>query len=474
MSINTILELDGQRVQLSVKRAKDVADVNEVSGDRWLITDFGGSVPRLMMVDAQLKYAEIKLQRKLQEMGEGDENSRILTLWKKKRGENSTEVLFGVVPGANMGVYEDLAFESRDLHLTFSFNRLLLATLEKYGLKQNVVVLFEHDRHVDYMVGKQGRILGAGRMSSFAATSEAKLALAETIAEEMKLLEKENHQKIDRIIHFGYYRSEAVEGGESQSTVQTSSTAFGQTKVGDAKTGWVGEDGQATGGADASWVIALAELLECTPEVLSPSRLSMGDGSFLITSIPKVLPLLKAWDAVNKDLDKAAYSGQRLAPWLTAAVWVLVIGGLFVHFWFERNAALIQADARQLKSKIEQQGQVETVVELSDAEKDMVRFAGQLANLTKIYDAKRIIADLSQARSDRKIQLLHLLITHENQLPTILVEGRIDNPFSVASKEHEKFLSALRSKGYTLLENQLDTDILQLNFKLKLTRERES
>ncbi|MEG3639700.1 hypothetical protein [Magnetococcus sp. PR-3] len=473
MSNKLILEVDGQRVMLAPKKAQDIADVNEVDGDRWLISDFNGSVPRLMMVDAQIKYAEIKLQRKLQEMGEGDENSRILTHWKKKRGESSTEILFSVVPGDIMAVHDDLAYESRDVHLNFSFNALLFAALNKYGSKQNVVVMFEHDRHVDYMVGKKDRILGAGRMSSFAATSEAKMALAETISEELKILEKQSHQKVERVVHFGFFRSEPGEEGAGQTTRQTSSTGFGQTAAaGDDKTSWVGDETELVdAGADTSWVIKLAEFMEASTDVLSPARFAMEDGSFLVTSIPKVTSLLASWDAANKELDIASYIGVRVSPWLTAAVWLLVVGGLFGQTWLERNVTFMKAETRKIESSL---GQDEKVKEITEGQKDVVLFSEQLSKLSQIYDAKRIIADLSLARADRNIQILRLLISHENQTPSVVIEGRVNNSFSVASKDHEKFLNTLRSKGYKVEKSQLDTDILQLSFKVTLSRKAES
>nr|CRH04670.1 conserved protein of unknown function [Candidatus Magnetococcus massalia] len=437
-----ILELDETRVLIQGDKATSLSDLSEVTGDRWLVSDFQGAICRLMMVDAPAKFADHMLQRKLQEMGEGDENSRILGHWKQARGQNSSEVLFTVVPASEMSLYDDIAFESDGVHLNFSFNALLYGCLRKYGAKETAVVLFEHDRHVDYMVGQGNRVLAAGRLSSYASTDEAKQALAESIAEELKLIQKESHQKIEQVVHFGFFL-DGVPGYETD------------------------ESGASAGTVELGWVEKLANVIGCSAQVLPTQRLALDSGGHVISSVQAAMENLTGNDAANPQIDKGYYYGQRFAPIATAAAWVIVVVATLIGSYYASGVQEMQAKARQIKS---QMGSLQNIKAMSEEELAKVGFAHKLSKLQGTVDYRSIIADLSEARGERPVILDRVRVNYIDYQPLITLEGHLDTPFAEASREQEAFLNGLRAQGYTVVKSDLNTDIQMLTFTVVLKR----
>ncbi|OSM04405.1 hypothetical protein [Magnetofaba australis] len=472
----TLIEVDGVTYKLSKSRAHLVPDLREVHGGKWVVSDYKGAEPRMMSVESQARYADVLVQRKLQELGEIGNQTRVLTHWKQARGKGSTDICFTIVDNDVISPYEDAAFDDEDHHLQFSHNALLYSVLRNMGGGKVTAVLFEHDRHVDFMIGRSGKVLGAGRLSSYAATEEAKSALAESLADELKRMCEEAHAKIDQIIHYGFLVAQAgAEDSDTEASLSGTLQGFGaSTNTGSEETGgWAQSTAHSASDVklDSEWVKVTAERLGCDCNMQKATRLNLDDGGFVMTGLPAVLKHLDTADSSSTMAAKLSYVSTRLAPmmlFLTAVVTLLLF---FTGWWFDKEANSIIFD-ESLEGQLTSSTLPQVEGAVSQYDNGVIGFSEKLASLRDSMDVQQILHDLSAAREDKSIFIDKMSVAFDQQKkPIIKIVGRVMDPFEKANQDYDHFLTALKRVKYVVKAKKFTTDITQIFFNVDLSRE---
>ncbi|MEO5365063.1 MAG: hypothetical protein H7831_01640 [Magnetococcus sp. WYHC-3] len=475
-----LVEIDQERFHLKRRSLVRIESPGDVVGDKWLITDFAGASPRHMLLDAPVRYVETLVQRRLQEMGEVGQNARILTHWKKARGKSAAELYFTAVAGDIYRPYEDHAFEDTAQHLVFPLGALLLACLREYGRHRTVAVVFEHARHADYLLGRDGQVLAAGRLSTYADDLEAKGALADSLGEELRTMGTALNRRVEYVVHFSWLRGRGDE--------RTHATASGLTLAGSGQTrGWgsanTTEQQTGTGWlaamsgqgfsedqarlAAAEWVRAMAGKLEVECLILKPQLLELEGGDYVITSLHRVLGLLHHSLSCSPMGEQWQYASQRLLPAVAAASWLLVggvyVGGLYLQQETNRIETQRLGVERGVESKV-------TLPPLPENYKEWVTFPYQLSKLRSSPTLGAILADISSARKG-DLSFDRVAVDYDdNAVASIVLEGRIPVAFEQGSRLHASFLSALVARGYEVVHTQFATTVSEVSFTVQLKR----
>ncbi|MBF0270791.1 MAG: hypothetical protein HQL98_01780 [Magnetococcales bacterium] len=475
-----IVELDGATHRMHRRSAELLDDISTVKGNKWIFSDFGGAVPRFMTVEAPVKYAEIVTQRRLLESGDSEEHARVCTHWKRARGKTSTELFFTVVEGELYSAYEDRAHDDPDHHLLFSVNALLYACLRAFSKNKTVVVLFEHDRHVDLLVGRSGQALASSRVSSYGNTPEAKENQAETVGQEIRALFADLQGKPDLIVHFnwlaGVEQEDASLTSHSAMSGKTGFSGFGQTReASSTATGWVGGGEASSLGKEqsrlmsAEWGHKLAKNFNVPFKPLKPRLFEMKDNAFVVSSIPEVLTYLSVADSSSPTLDRVRYQAQRLLPWATF-ITLLIVAGLYLGaLALQRQATVLTEEANQLTD-------VKTMaslkVDLLDpGYQQMVAFSDNLNRLKAAPSLQGVLNDVSGSLKG-KIEFDQVQVEYDDHSKILMtLKGRIKEGFPQASQDHEAFIAGLTSRNYRVLKSDFSTDVAELQFTLKLERE---
>lgn len=443
-----------------------------VDDDAWIITDYDGAAPRFQNVDTPPKYAEVLLERQLQESGELDEGARILAHWKKGRGKTASQVFFTTVQEKAYLAHENRANELDSHYLTFPCNALLLACLnhfttveekkEKKGKQTKeektdqkkeqkrrkkqkktqqkiVAILFEHGRHVDLLLGRSDQVIGSNRVSSFADTAEAKASLSNTVGAELRNIMEATPQDITEIVYFNFL-------------LPASDIDYATYEKEHDK-----------------WVDALAERSNVKLLKMEAHGYDLPEGGKLLTSLPEALQHLSDKDATLKQVGVLAYRAQQIMPIAVFAMLIIVVCLGVVAFGVQMQSATLEAEALALQED-KSAAQPVRIVPLNDAYKEVVTFVRNLEHWQRIPSYWMLLSELSSARVNKLFFDQVTIEFDENVKALMTLKGAIESSFQTANKEHEIFLAELTKRNFTIVKSKFATDVTQLTFELKLER----
>lgn len=468
-----VLEIDQRTVQFSRKGALPLESVAQVKGDKWFVTDFGAGAPGLATVEAPVAYAEMVLLRKLRERGEAGENARVLAHWKQVRGTNSCELLYTLVEGDAIRHYEDMAREDEYHHLLFASNALLYAILKNHWQDKTVAVLFEHDRHVDCLVGRSGKVLAADRYTSY--STDSKQNLVDQLTEELQAVAKAAHSPINRIVHLlwstgrelpvatGPVATEHRSGfGAATEKTAEHSLSFGSSS---RKSG--ASAGLEAAQAAIGWVSRLAQHLEAEAVPFKPDYHALAGDEYLLTSITAAIPHLRPRNSSSPTLAHWLYLAQRFLPRVAMGAWA-VIGLLFAGaIWLQQGANALESEKNRILAA---SGYEVAPLVVDPGYKEAVAFADTLDRLQSAPSFHKIMEELSSSRKG-KLAFEKLRLEFDGELNASLhLAGRIGTPFEQSNQDHENFIATLNNLGFQVVQERNTTDIRTLDLTLKMKR----
>ncbi|MBF0262347.1 MAG: hypothetical protein HQL97_11005 [Magnetococcales bacterium] len=438
-----IVDLDGLAHRLGDGRAEPVSDPAALQGDKWVVSDFGGAMARFMTVEAPLAYAEVVARRRLQESGEAQEHARLLTHWKRARGKTSTELYFTVAEGERLRLHEDRAHDDPHHHLLFSVHLLPYLLLNQQPKDRTVAVLFEHDRHVDILLGRSGQVLAASRISSYGSARVAKENLAESVASELRALVIGAQATLNRILHFGWLLGEGAD---------ETARAVEQQRL-----------------REAAWVGELGRILQAPSETLPATVLKCSDEGFVVSAIPALMRVMNVSQASSPVVDRLQYQAQRLLPNLLPVAFGLTVVLFLIGVWLNTRAGLLDAEANRLEREMTvATAKPETV---DPALGKMVTFVDGLARLRASPSWHELLKELHEASDGRRIVFDQVTIEQDDAAKIQMsLKGRVQELFAVASADYEAMAARLRERGFQILSSELSTDVTELRFNLKLER----
>ncbi|MBF0188436.1 MAG: hypothetical protein HQL50_10985 [Magnetococcales bacterium] len=470
-----VVELDGATFLVRWRSAQHLEKTLEVSGDKWVISDFGGAPPEMISVDAPPKYADVIVQRRVVERGDAGDRPKIIPIWAKGRsGGTSSDVLFSAIPGSDFARYDNDVQEDDSHHLLFSSNAVLYACLAHFSRKKTVCVLFEHDRHVDLLIGRDGNVIHAGRVSAYATDEEAKQALVSSIQDEMERVSEEARLTIEKIVYFCWLTGASEE--QSLSTAPSFATFGSSTQSEDEtqntqSTGWATQEGDSMSPEQsrfmaASWVRTLAEGRDLSCTILKPKLYDLQGGEFLVSSLPQAVRYLNDGLTSSGSNPLLKYRSQRLLPRAMLVIWLMVFGLYWGGLWFQQNINDMNMEIVSYENKI---GNVETVDPVRGNYKKNVDFADRLAKLKKSPSYKVVLDDLTRANKTG-VEFNRVRIDYVKSVLVLTLEGRINEEFEQASRDHEVFLNGMTGRGYQIVSSNYKTDVQNLTFTVKMNR----
>lgn len=475
-----IVDVDGMPHLVRRRTAEMLETIATVKGNKWVVSDFGGVSPKYMTVEAPARYAEIVAQRRLLEMGEAGEHARICTHWKRARGKTSTELFFTVVEGDLYSAYEDRAFDDVNHHLLFSTHALLYACLREHSKNKTVLVMFEHDRHVDLLLGRSGQVLATSRVSSYAYTQEAKENQMDTVGQELKSMMMDMQGKLEMIVYFGWLMGEETESSSATGSSTTGSSGFssfggGETKEASTSTGWAATGESTSMGKEqarlmsAEWAHKLAKSLEVPLKLLKPKMHDVRGNEFVVSSIPDAMSALTVADSSSPVMDRIQYQAQRSMPWVTL-ISLLMVSGLYLGgLWMQRQANLLADET--LKYADVSMGATMKVDPVDPEFLKVVAFTDNISRLKTAPSLQGLLTDITSALSGKMTFDQVIIEYDEHSKVTTTLNGRIKSGFAQASQEHETFITGLTSRNFRVVKSDFSTDVSELQFTLKLERE---
>ncbi|MBW2601502.1 MAG: hypothetical protein JRD47_06195 [Deltaproteobacteria bacterium] len=412
-----VLELDGHTYLCSGNRLEEIAELKDVAqGDQWFISDFQKTISRMMTIEAPVRYAELMVQKKLQESGEFDEPVSVLTHWKKKAGRNTTHIFFTAFPIRLSNLYFQQIKEHEDNILLFPLFSVLHGVLRRTRHSTPVALVFQHDRFADLIIGTKKTILYANRCVAFDTSEEQMSGLWDTVRTDITTLETENRIKVDKIFLLNW-----IDSGSGPK--------------------WSGDMEKA--------------VLPMEEEEIS------FNGKDYSVSFFKAVRMQSAFRAVSSPLEKISCYSQRLVPCLNIIFLLAILLCGVGYLSYSRKAERLE---RQL---MDSQGQIATLQQGAPLQevpyKETLSFVRGLARCRKAPSYKTVVNDISEALpKETSVEVLKVDYTKDEV--EIEIFGKTKDTFDLAYNGYQRFIDVLVQRGYTVAESQFDTEIRQSQF----------
>lgn len=429
-SIPYAVELDGKFLVGRKDRLRHVDDLRSLKGDYYLFSDLQGAISRTMAVEADIRYAELMISRKLQEAGEFEEPVFIITHWKKKRGKHMTDICFTALPSKRYFQYLD-KISQYDAHLlVMPLQSILWGLLRKRAGRQPAAVVFQHDRFADLIVGTRRRVWYAGRAVAFDNSDEQIASLWDTIRSDIRKVIDEYNQPIDTVYMLTWIDSSAMPR-------------------------WSEE---ADSASHALNIVPLdAEQVVC-------------DGQAFQVSLPKLIRSGKACPTLAPLREKMLHGARRLLPYLNMCFLLLAVLCVAAGIWYQRQGDGLQQQLEQMKARAtEIRSQVPTRLEAVDYEATL-KVVDQLWASRLLPTYNQVLQDFS-SDGNAALQLKNIKADYRDSKVEVSAFGTVSEPFEVSYRAYQKMLHQLRRRGYRVVEERFDTRIRNSNFTLRLVKE---
>lgn len=418
-----VVELDGITYLCSGDRLEEIVELKGAArGDQWFITDFQKAVSRMMTIEAPVRYAELVVQKKLQESGEFDEPVSVLTHWKKKAGRNTTHIFFTAFPIRLSNLYFQQIKEHEDNILLFPLFSVLHCVLRRMRHSTPVAVVFQHDRFADLIIGTKKTILYANRCVAFDTSEEQMSGLWDTVRTDITTLETENRIKVEKVFLLNW-----IDSGPGPK--------------------WSGDMEEA--------VFPMEE-----------EKISFNGQDYLVSFL-KAVHMQSAFRAVSSPLEKISYYSHRSVSYLNIIFFLAALLCVLGYLSYSRKAEQLE---RQL---VASQGQVATLqqgVPLREVPyKETLSFIRELARCRKAPSYNSVVNDISEALpKETSVEVLKVDYTKDEV--GIEIFGKTKDTFDLAYNGYQRFIDVLTQKGYAVAKSQFDTNIRQSQFLARFTK----
>lgn len=420
------VELDGELSVCTEGQVHFETDLSRIEGECLMVSDFSGAVTRIMTIEADARYVELMISKKLQETGEFDEPVTVLTHWKKKQSKNSTRIFFTALPSKRYYQYLARVKEHKDHLLLLPLQSVLLKTLRRHCGSQPCAVVFQHDRFADIIAGTQREIWYANRVVAFDTTPEQNENLWDIIRTEVSVVGQEHHQSIASVFLLTWI--------SSQSLPQ-----------------WPDSD--------------LPELVTVEEETIVNEN-----GDPVSFSLPVMLKATNTGNAIASGLEKACYGAKRLLPYLNILFIILAIVLTGAGFWYRHQTQEMKqqvADLQQRAVSLRQRGEIS--FSLVDY-KPILDFTDQLWTARSLPGYIQVLRDLSNGLGSA-LELKSLKADYTAGGVEIEVFGSAVSSFENSYKAYQELQQQLRRRGYAIQSEKFDTQINRSDFMMRLSKE---
>jgi len=420
-----VIELEGVKYHLKGNRLKQIVDLKESKGEFRFITEMQGTISRTMTVEAPVKYAEFVVRKRLQESGDFDEPVKVLTHWKKKRGKNTTDIFFTALPARHYHAYLEKIRGNEDGILMLPLYAFLYNVLKQIYTEDPVAVVFQHGRFADLIIGNKKQIYCSNRCVAFDMSDEQIAVLWDAIRTDIQTAQTENGMKVNKV-----YQINWIDSGDCP-----------------------------------EWT----ENEEYEPYHLEEESLSFNNETHQ-NSFSMVLKSRAGNGGISPGLEKIYHYTQKWTASLNILLFVFLLAVSGGFFLCQKKTDMLKKELKQLNH---QATVLQTETSLSaiplKTYKDTVGFIKGLVYNKDAPSYLFVMSDVTNGLSpDMETEILKIDYTHNAM--TLEIFGKIRTAFNTAHKGYQQFVSFMKSKGYTVVENRFDTDINDSKFLVKFTK----
>ncbi len=419
------VELDGSIALHSDGKLESLNDLSLLKGDCRVVSDFQDAIARTMTVEADTRYVELMISRKLQETGEFDEPVTVITHWKKKRGKNTSDIYFTAVAAKRYFRYLEMVGEYKDHLILLPLQSLLLTMLKKFGKDRPIAAVLQHGRFADILIGTHHKIWYANRVVAFDDSREQIRALWETVRTDIDTQSHEHHQSVEKVF------------------VAT----------------WV-DSGPLPQWSD-----------ENAPEViLLEEHVLVQDGQEVKASLPAIIDEIPTGQAVAPSKEKILYAARRALPYLNALFLAAAVclGG--TGAWYQYQSAGLEA---QIQAGLQQARAIEAK---APAHIKPVPYESTFAFVKELWSCRRlptynqILEDVGQGVHGI-LRVKNIKAEYSDNKVEVKAFGSASAPFESSYKAYQDLRQKLSKRGYTMLDDRFDTRINVSDFVLRFAKE---
>ncbi|NOX32839.1 MAG: hypothetical protein GXP56_03750 [Deltaproteobacteria bacterium] len=424
MGKNYVIELDGSTYCLSGRTLEIHNDFESVTGCKFLVTDFDKSVTRVMHVDADVKYAEAMVTRRLQEEGEFDEPVSIITHWKKRKGKKNARIFFTALPSRIYFKYLEKINEHNDLLLLIPVFSVLANFINQVAQKEPIAVIFRHGRFIDLVVAKKNQFYFATRCVAFDTGKEQIASLWQTLSREISSVVLEKSIRVERLICLNWIDSE--------------------------------KDIPVLDSRDI-------EIFMFNEEQITHAR------TIYSISFTKALKMFPPMEGLAPGNGKLFYFSDKLSPFMLAFFTILVFIFLWGTFFFQSKTNDLVESISSIETRLDSLNKID----LPDPGKvkylDTLKFIDSIFYNKHLPSYKDIINDISMGIFPSAI-IDKLQVDYLDRKVVIKLSGVVSTDFEKAYKGYQALLSNLQKDGYAVENKSFNTRIDSSRFELALSR----
>lgn len=439
MSEQLIFNIDDELYSLRGGRLSEINNVSDVTGDKWVISDFQGAAPQVLRVDAPVKYAEPVMERRLRQLGELAGAGRVLCHFKRKVTSNMSEAFITAVSADVFNAFEVAAENDNNSTLLFSTNALIMSALKKLKPKKPAAILFAHGSHVDLAVGDSGNVYGAARVSTYGEEGDTE-ELRDNVVNAIRTIEQDKQISVTQV-HLYH---------------------------------WMVRDTRSI-----EWVRDAAKQLDASCYIAAPEKLAVGDVTYF-SSAPYLARRLTIADSASNDQQKNNYRAQKAMPWMAFGLIAATVLLAVVTFNWKMKTAGVENEIRITQTGISQNMPSMRAAENSASndrglavlkaayEKPLSMTDGLYwANLTPPIQS--VLGQISQAAKG-KIVFNELGIHYPKGKVVLSLNGQVSRTFENGISHYNSFIASLAGFGYRLTESEVQNKAQGLAIKLKLEK----
>ena len=420
-----VIELDGAIYLLKGKHLKQISDIKESKGEFRFITEMQKTISRTITVEAPVKYAEFVVRKRLQESGDFDEPVKVLTHWKKKRGKNTTDIFFTALPARNYYAYIEKIRGNEDGILMIPLYGLLFNVLKQIHTENPAALVFQHGRFVDLIVGDKKQIYYSNRCVAFDMSDEQMEVLWDAVRTDIQTAQDENKIKVNKVYQVNWIDSKDY----------------------------------------PEWT----ENEEYESYHLEEESLSFNNETYQ-NSFSMALKIRSGNGGISPGLEKIYHFTQKWTAPLNILLFIFLLAVSGGSFLCQKKANMLEREIKQMnRQAIALQSENALNAIPLKTYKETVGFIKGLVYYNDAPSYLHVLSDVANGLSpDMETEILK--IDYSNNAMLLEIFGKVRTAFNTAHKGYQQFVSFMKSKGYSVVENRFDTDINDSKYLIKFTK----
>jgi hypothetical protein len=432
LSAKSVVHLDNRYWVLDGRSIKEIESLESVAGVRHIYSDFEGALQGHETVSSPKRYAHIVLEKQLRVRGDTSEASTVITFDKRSVGK-STVLSYLVLPSEQLAKIRSEHERHHDHSLTIP----MMSLLHRYGASlpgETIALVLQHGLMLDFMVLDKKKNLSCARITSAGTQSLDWVRAIDFLAGELDQLVEKQELVLDELI-------------------------------------WLDWDPD-----EIATLVAPAELMRkrVSLKVVQPPMTNFQYSNKTIGStLPGIFSETSSNDAILSLDNKFLYLAERFLPWMCTLLVAVSIALYAAAEHFDQRITGLHSEVSRLDTNASSNWENVSVAEIDDViYQNSIALIQQFDQAANIPSLPSMIAEVRQS-TPPLITIIGISLEIQSPHWQLIVEGFVDDDFSVVNRELERMINALKGYGYDVQDNGLVTRDENHLIQLALTKRSE-